>query len=197
MPSSYTSPFQLEQQFTGENVNVWGEKLNTVIGYVADLLGGINTIALTGDYTLLTGNVTTNDTRAGLLKFTGTAGLVTLPAAEIAFVAWNACASAVTFTTGSGTTVVVDADSITPIFSDGTDVKTIGFDGQGLKDYIASAVGGGPGSVVPSVTGNAGKFLTNNGSATNWASPATTDLSDLTAYTAARTAQAIAFAIAL
>lgn len=199
MPSAYTASRQIEKMAAGEAVNTWGDpKLNNVIQYLVDITSATSTISLTGDYTLQTSNTGTNDTRTHVLKFTGAGPFtVTLPAVAISFVIWNACTAALTFTTGSGDTVTVDDSDIVPIFCDGTNVKTPGFDGQKLKDYIASAVGGGPGSVVPSVTGNGGKYLTNDGSATSWANPTTSDLSDITTYTAARTALAIAFSIAL
>jgi len=197
MPSSYTAPYQLEQQFTGENVNTWGVRLNTALGYIADLVGGVATVALTGDYTLATSNTGTNDTRTHVIKFTGTGPyVVTLPSHDIALVIWNACSAALTFTTGGGATYVVDANAIVPIFSDGTNVKTPGYNSLGLKEYIDSVVVGG-GASLPSVSGNSGKFLTNNGTTPSWAFPTTSNLSDIATYTQTATNLAAAFAVAL
>jgi hypothetical protein len=197
MPSSYTTRLRLEKQFTGENVNVWGDRLNTVIDRLDLSIAGITTIALTGDYTLTTSNTADDDARYHILKFTGGAGpyTITLPSVSKLYRIWNASSATLTFTTGGGTTVQIATTDIVDIFCDGTNVKTPGYGGASLKDYIASVVVGG-GASLPSLVGNAGKWLTNNGSIASWALPTTADLSDLATYTAARNAFAVAMAVA-
>jgi hypothetical protein len=188
---------RLEKQFTGENVNVWGDRLNTVIDRLDLSIAGITTIALTGDYTLTTSNTADDDARYHILKFTGGAGpyTITLPSVSKLYRIWNASSATLTFTTGGGTTVQIATTDIVDIFCDGTNVKTPGYGGASLKDYIASVVVGG-GASLPSLVGNAGKWLTNNGSIASWALPTTADLSDLATYTAARNAFAVAMAVA-
>ena len=197
MPSSYTTRLRLEKQFTGENVNVWGDRLNTVIDRLDLAVTGQTTIALTGDYTLTTSNTADDDARYHILKFTGGAGpyTITLPSVQKAYRIWNASSATLTFTTGAGATVQVATTDIVDIFCDASDVKTPGYGGSSLKDYIASVVVGG-GASLPSLSGNAGLWLTNNGTIANWAMPTTSDLSDLATYTAARTAFSVAMAVA-
>lgn len=197
MPSSYTTSLRLEKQFTGENVNVWGDRLNTVIDRAEQAVAGFRALALTGDYTLTTSNTATDDARYAVLYFTGGAGPfnVTLPSVSKAYKVWNATTGPIVFTTGSGATVQVDTTDIVEIFCDGTNVKTLGYGGNSLKSYIASVVVGG-GATLPSLVGSAGKWLTNNGSIASWAYPTTNDLSDLATYTAARSAFAVAMAVA-
>lgn len=197
MPSSYTTSLRLELQFTGENVNVWGDRLNTVITRTDKAIAGLQTIALTGNYTLTTSNTADDDARYAMLKFTGGAGpyTITIPSVTKQYRIWNASSATLTFTTGAGATVQVATSDIVDIFCDATNVKTIGYGGNSLKDYIASVVVGG-GASLPSLVGNANKWLTNNGTIANWALPATTDLSDLATYTAARNAFAVAMAVA-
>lgn len=198
MPSSYSTSLRLELQFTGENVNVWGDRLNTVITRAEKAIAGLQTIALTGDYTLTTSNTADDDARYAVLKFTGGAGpySITIPSVTKQYRIWNASSATLTFTTGAGTTVQVAATDIVDIFCDATNVKTIGYGGNSLKDYIASVVVGG-GASLPSLAGNAGKWLTNNGSIAQWALPATTDISDIAAYTTARDDFAMAMALIL
>jgi len=137
-----------------------------------------------------------------LLKFTGGTGpfTVTIPAVSKSYRVWNAAGGPVTLTTGAGATVQVDASDVVDVFCDGAGVQTPGFGGVSLKDHIASVVVGG-GATLPSVVGQAGKFLTNTGAAANWVNPTVANISDYAAdqaaKTAAATARAIAFAVAL
>ena len=197
MPSTYTTSLRFELQATGENVNVWGDRLNTALSRIDVAVAGMTTVALTGNYTLTTSNTASDDARAAMLKFTGGAGpfTVTLPSLSKKYSVWNATTGTVTLTTGSGSTVQVATTDIVDVFCDGTNVKTLGYGGSSLKDYIASVVVGG-GASLPSLSGNSGKWLTNNGTIANWALPTTTDLSDLATYTAARNAFAVAMAVA-
>lgn len=197
MPSSYSSSLRIELQFTGENVNVWGDRLNTGLQRLDTSIAGLNTIALTGDYTLTTSNTASDDSRAAMLKFTGGAGpyTVTIPSLTKKYTIWNATTGTLTITTGAGATLQIATTDIVDVFCDATNVKTLGYGGSSLKDYIASVVVGG-GASLPSLVGNAGKWLTNNATIASWAYPTTTDLSDLSAYTAARNAFAVAMAVA-
>lgn len=200
MPSSYSSRLRLELQFTGENTNVWGSRLNTAIERLDLSIAGITTIALTGDYTLTTSNTADDDARYAILKFTGGAGpwTITLPAVAKKYQVWNASSATLTFTAG-GTTTAISTTDIVDIFCDGSNVKTLGYGGSSLKDYIASVVVGG-GASLPSLSGNSGKWLTNNGTIASWALPTVSDISnyasDQATKTTAATALAIAFAIA-
>jgi hypothetical protein len=197
MPSSATTSLRLEKQFTGENINVWGERLNANFDLIDRAVCGLATIALSGDHVLTAANWSEDQARQAALRFTGEGGgEVTLPAVQKTYRVWNAADGPITLTTGAGASAVIDASDIVDVLCDGTNVRASGFGGLALKDYISSAVVGG-GATLPSVSGHAGKWLTNNGSAVLWVHPQTSDLGDIHSYTAARTAQAIAFAIAL
>jgi hypothetical protein len=202
MPSSYTNSLRLELQFTGENVNVWGDRLNTVITRAEQAMAGVRTIALTGDYALTASNTTDDDARYAVLKFTGGTGpfTVTIPSVSKIYKIWNASGATLTITTGAGATVQIAPADIVEVFCDGTGVKTLGYGGNSLKDYIASVVVGG-GASLPSLVGNSGKWLTNNGSVAQWALPTTNEISnyasDQAAREAALTASNRAFAVAM
>jgi hypothetical protein len=72
MPSSWSASLRFELQFTGENINLWGDKLNAVLSHADYAVAGWLTKALTGDYTLTTANAGDDEARAAMLKFTGT-----------------------------------------------------------------------------------------------------------------------------
>lgn len=198
MPSSYTTSLRLELQFTGENINVWGERLNTVITRTEYAIAGMRPIALTGNYTLTTSNTADDDARYAILKFTGGAGpfTVTIPSVTKIYTIWNTTSGNVIITTGAGTTVTIATTDIVEVFCDGSAVKTLGYGGNSLKDYIASVVVGG-GASLPSLVGNAGKWLTNNGSIASWALPTlASDISDWTTQRDTLKAFSVAMAVA-
>ncbi|MFN3522233.1 MAG: hypothetical protein ACK4YQ_08280 [Phenylobacterium sp.] len=196
MPSSATPSLRLEKQFTGENINVWGEHLNTNFELIDQAISGLRTIALTGDHTLTAANWTEDQARYAMLKFTGSAApTVTIPSVAKAYRIWNACSGALILTTGAGTAVSVDPGDIVDVLCDGTNVRAPGFGDLSLKDYIASVVVGG-GATLPSLFGAAGKWLTNNGAAAIWGQPAVADISDYATDQAAKRAEILAKALA-
>jgi hypothetical protein len=204
MPSSYSASLRFELQQSGENLNSWGTRLNTALSRIDTAIAGLNSIALTGDYTLTSSTTTDDDSRAAMLKFTGApAGLclVTIPSVSKAYWVWNATAQAVVMTTGAGTTATIDAGDVAQVFCDGSNVNGVGYGGMTLKAYIAAVATGGPGAVVPSLTGASGKFLSNDGLNTSWAYPTIAAISDYASdqatKRAAATALSIAFATAL
>lgn len=199
MPSSYTD-LGLEQQAAGENTNTWGApKLNNALGRINNLIGGFYTVTLTGDYSLTTSNSSTsqadNTGRQALLKFNGTLSsnaTITVPSVGMQWCVWNNTNKNLTFTTGAGTTVVVDAGDKNVIWCDGSNVHQIFFGNLGLKDYIG-AISASAGA-VPGNTGQAGKYLYTDGTNNIWRQPSTSDLSD---YQTAIVGAQIAFAVAL
>jgi hypothetical protein len=159
MPSSYTD-IRFELQFTGENINLWGDKLNTVLTHADYAIAGWLTKALTtSPYALSTANAPDDEARAAMIKFTGTGAFqVTIPAVSKSYFLYNACTGAITVTTGSGTTAVIDSGAKVLVFCDGTNVHQQGYAGLALKDYIDAAVMTATGS-LPATAGNNGKVL--------------------------------------
>ena len=200
MPSSYSTSLRLELQETGSNVNTWGDRQNNnVITRLDSAIAGFSSVALTGDYSLTVKNGLADEARSAMIKFTGTLTLgatVTIPSVSKIYLLWNATNKVVTITTGAGATVALDPNDKKTVFCDGTNVYEPGFNNLGLKDYIASAVLAATGS-LPSVSGNASKFLYTDGSSAFWRAPVTTDLADIATYKAAERAFAVAMALAL
>lgn len=199
MPSSYTD-LGLELQAAGENTNLWGApRLNDTLQRVSYLVGGYQSVAITGDYTLTTSNSTTaqasNTGRQALLKFTGTLSAnatITVPSVGMKWSIWNATNKVLTISTGAGNTVTIDAGDKTVVWCDGSACHTIYFGGLSLKDYIAAVTASA--GAVPGVTGNAGKYLYTDGASAFWRQPATADLSD---YNTAILGVQVALAVAL
>jgi len=195
MPSSYTTSLRFELQFTGENVNLWGDKLNAALSRADDAIAGWLSKPLTGDYTLSTANGAADEARKAMLKFTGTGAFtVTVPAAPKRYDVWNACSGDLTVTNGSAS-VAVKAGEVVSVVTDGggniARVQPAEFGGATLtgvaqisglspptssgqvatKGYVdATAFNMAAGS-LPGQAGNVGKFLTTNGSAALWATP--------------------------
>ena len=70
MPSSWSPSLRLELQFTGENINLWGEKLNTALAHADRAIAGWTLKPLTGPVTLSTANGAADEARSATLKFT-------------------------------------------------------------------------------------------------------------------------------
>lgn len=186
MPSGYTPSGRLEKQFTGENINLWGDKLDATLDRIDDLVCGFVAIALTTDYVLQSANTNAaaDEARRALLKFTGTLAsnsTITIPSVSKTYLIWNATTKALTFTTGSGSTIQIDTGDQVLIFCDGTNVRTPGYGGLSIKDYIAAAVIGATGS-LPALTGNAGKFLYTDATSSYWKQPQMADIGDSAAF---------------
>jgi hypothetical protein len=186
MPSSYTTNLRFEQQFTGENVNTWGVRLNNMLARLDDSIAGYVPIAITGDTTITSANdnTTADQARRAHLKFTGTLSAnatITLPSVAKSYWVWNATNKTLTFSLGSGNTATVESGDKLQVWSDGTNVNQIAFGTYNLKDYIAAQTASA--GAVPGTTGSLGKFLkvTVDGAASTWQQIQSTDIGDFDA----------------
>lgn len=182
MPSSYSTNLRFELQFTGENINTWGDRLNATFSRVDDSIAGYVAIPMTADYTLQSANSNTvaDEARRAHLKFTGTPAnncVVTLPSVSKSYQIWNATAKLMTFTTGAGSTYAVEAGDIVPIWCDGANVKGITYGGLNLKAFIAASALGATGE-LPAQVGNAGKYIRTDGTNATWDFILTSSISD-------------------
>jgi hypothetical protein len=196
MPSSWSPSLRLELQFTGENINLWGEKLNTALAHADKAIAGWTLKPLTGPVTLSTANGAADDARAATLKFTGGAGpfTVTLPPVAKTYLVWNACGGPVTLTTGAAETVTVDAGDLIWATTDGGAVKTPGYGGASIKDWVAGVAWTYNAGALPAQAGAAGKFVRTDGVNASWQAVTSSDLAD---YGAAVKGLAVAMAVAL
>lgn len=168
MPSSWSASLRFELPASGELINTWGDHLDVVLQHADYAIAGYLTKALTASpYTLTTANLADDEARAAMLKFTGTGAFtVTIPSVSKAYLVWNACTGVVTISTGAGATVAIDPGDIVAVFCDGSAVKTPGYGGLSLKDYITAFTA--TAGAVPSPLGNANKFLFSDGTNVLW-----------------------------
>jgi hypothetical protein len=196
MPSSWSPSLRFELQFTGENINLWGDKLNAVLTHADYAVAGWLTKALTGDYALTAANAADDEARAAMLKFTGAGPFaVTIPSVSKAYDVWNACAAPLTVKTGAGTAVTLNAGEIARVVCDGSNVRRsqgTEFGGQqitGVADptsaqmaatmgYVTSQIMGAMSGSFPGQAGAGGSALFTNGATPFWKPIASTDLSD-------------------
>ena len=200
MPSAYSPRLRFEEQLTGENTNTWGVKLSNTLARIDDAIAGYLAIAITGDTTITSANdnTTADQARMASFKFTGTlsaTATITIPSVGKLYWIWNGCTGgAITITTGSGNTVTVPAGDIAPVFCDGTNVKTLTISAYDIKSYVDNVAWTYNAGALPAQGGNAGKFVTTNGTTASWAAIATTDISD---YATNIRGLAVAMAVAL
>jgi hypothetical protein len=185
MPSSWSSSLRFELQFTGENINLWGDKLDATLARVDDAIAGYVAVAIAGDYVLSSSNnnASPDEARRAHLKLTGAPAAnfaLTVPAVSKSYWIWNATPKVATVTTGAGAVVSVDPGDKVPVWSDGAGVNTINLGGLDLKPFIAASALAATGT-LPGLTGNAGKFLFTDGANALWRQLSAADLSDFNA----------------
>jgi hypothetical protein len=140
MPSTYTTSLRLEKQANGENLNTWGDRLNTVIDLVEEAVAGWESITVTGSFTLTSTNAAADQARNAVLNLTGTpsAGFtVTAPSAPKIYFVRNETGQTATFSAGGTTCTVTDGEFVL-IATNGTDFHR--FDIAALGEVLA--VGG-------------------------------------------------------
>ena len=224
MPSSYSVSFRLNLQAPGENLNTWGTNLNAgVFQLIEDALAGAVSLSLSGPTALTSVNGATDQARCMALNITGgTGGTITVPGVKKLYFVRNAASGAVVVTTGSGATASFAAGEVgfcyspdginfyrtsTPTDFAGARLQNVGSptsntDGatKGYVDGVAFTMAAG---ALPGQAGNAGKFLSTDGTTASWATPTVTTAqvtdyaSDQAAKAATATKLAIAFAAAL
>jgi len=196
MPSSWSPSLRFELQFTGENINLWGEKLNATLAHADYAVAGWLTKPLTADTALTSANAADDEARAATIKFTGGPGpfTVTIPAVSKTYLIWNACAGPVTLTTGGGGGVLIDPGDVVWVTTDGAAIKTPGYGGASIKEWVSAMAWEGAVGSLPAQAGNGGKVVKTDGTNASWQNLSTADLTD---YSSAVRGLALAFAIAL
>src|SRR3569833_1296827 len=131
MPSSYSASLRFELQFTGENVNTWGSRLNLALSRVDFSIAGVSTINTDGGtYVLSSSNTADDEARAATLIFTGLGGAVNIPSVPKHYRLVSRASAAVTVTAGSAA-VPVDAGDVVDAVCDGSAVIPLGYRDSG------------------------------------------------------------------
>jgi len=188
MPSTYTARARLELQAAGENLSVWGDpKLNNDFKRVDYAVKGLASFALSGSISLTTSNTSTDPAQyqaiAAVLNVTGgTGGTITVPGVEGTWLVRNGASGPVSVTTGSGATAIIASGDTASVLCDATNVyreKQTDIANQRLTNVgapVAStdaatkayADGLAFSSSLPNQSGNAGKYLSTDGSNASW-----------------------------
>lgn len=183
MPSSFSPYNRFTKQATGENTNTWGIILNVVLDLVDFAIAGVTTISDTGETTLTSSNGVADQARAAILNYTGaTAGTLVIPSSAKIYQVRSATA-ALTISNGSNSLTIVAGDSAT-IWTDGTNIRKVqsaDFAGRKITNLAAptSNLDAATKKYVddtafesianfPGQTGNAGKFITTDGTTPSW-----------------------------
>jgi len=130
MASTATTRGKYRKQGLGDNLNAWGlsSGLNGNYDVLDEAVHGVQTIALTGNYTLTSTNYTTNDIRNRVLRFTDSslsaAPTITIPATENWWIVNNATTYALTFDNGANTAAAT-ASRESLVWTDGTTVYSL------------------------------------------------------------------------
>lgn len=114
MVDTPTDQYGLRQQARGTNNNTWGDdKLNEVLRAIAQIIGKVTDVAITGDYTITSTNyVTTADNKNAGWRFTGTLtalATITVPSTYAQFLVVNDTTGGFSLTvkTAAGTGITV------------------------------------------------------------------------------------------
>lgn len=131
MADTPTDQYGFRQQSLGSNTNTWGDdKLNQVIRGIAQSIGSVKSIALTGDYTITSTNyVTAADNKNGGHLFTGSlssAVVVTYPSSKAKYLIHNTCGASLTAKCSGATGVVIPNNMMAWVYCNGTDILSYG-----------------------------------------------------------------------
>jgi hypothetical protein len=191
MASTY-SDLKFELIGTGEQAGTWGATTNTNLGTAIEqaIAGKADiTFSSTTETLTLTNTNAAQDARAIYLNLGGTPGgaaTLEVPAIEKPYIVKNGTGETVTIKVSGQTGVAIPNGKTVFVYNNGTDVVT-------AVDHIPSLTlgsalpiaSGGTGqttasgainALIPSQTGNNGKFLSTNGTAVSWEDGGTGDV---------------------
>ena len=152
MASTYSPSLGIELIGNGEQSGTWGTTTNNNLGtLIEQAIAGVQSITLTGNYTLTDYNGITDESRNAVLVFSGALVSpcdVTAPAVEKMYVIRNTAGNTVTIKTSSGNGVALTNAASAVVFCDGTD-----FYSATTLNYIDGNL-----TVTGSATANTGSF---------------------------------------
>jgi hypothetical protein len=197
MASTYSIRFRLNYQAPGDNLNAWGGILNVgVFQLLEDAMAKRVAFVLSGTKILTTANGAADEARSGFLDaISGTGGTVIIPSVEKIYLARNAASGNMIVTTGSGVTATFYPGEISFCVCDAVNVRKLlpaDFGGSRISDlsdpvnpqdaatkaYADALAFTANAGILPGQGGNAGKFLSTNGSVAAWSSISTASLTD-------------------
>ena len=190
---SYTSRNGFEKIEVGSEQDSWGTSEHETLDRQDECLDGVLSITVSGDRPLVAANTPSDELHFAILNITGgSGGRVLLPLKQSTHVVRNGATGNVTFTTNnSGIEVTILVGETAHIFCDGVNaVYAVSPTGTGIKAYAdnvlvqAKQYADGlafSASSLPTQSGNAGKFITTNGSTAQWSQVKQSDVQSLPA----------------
>jgi hypothetical protein len=208
MPSAYTASGRFVLQATGENNNTWGVILNQGAFQLIDTaIFGAVSFALSGTHALTTANGAADEARNAVINITGgTGGSVTIPAVSKPYTVRNASSGQVTVGVAAGPMATFMPGEVGQCYCDGATtyrVRATDFGGTTLTglgvpinptdactrayaDNLAfNAIS------LPGQPGNAGRFLSTDGTNPSWNFVGTAGLVDSAVTTVKLNDQAV------
>jgi len=145
MADTYSDRLGLILMEEGSHSNEWGDLTNLNLNRLDSATRGFLSVALSGSKTLTANDITAvTDTAQeegffAFLEFTGTAGVVTVPAENIMWIIRNKCGSGtltITPSGGTGVTVAQNATAILVYGANGTTMTDVTAE-MGIGQHIA------------------------------------------------------------
>lgn len=188
MASTFSPRLRLNLQAPGDNLNLWGLILNALFQMLEDSIAKRLAFPLSGVKSLTTALGQTDEARSAFLEVTGgTGGTITIPSVEKIYLVRNGASGDVTMTTGAGATAILTPGELNLVVCDASNVRPLGPNGQSVKAYVDAVAWDYNAGNLPGQAGNAGKFVTTNGTGANWKALMSTDIADFQAAVRRRT----------
>lgn len=180
MPTSYTPRDRLPKQFTGENTDIWGDILNAGLERIEEMKDGVLTLSVTGARTLNSANDNTDEAHYAIINVTGgNGGTITVPAVQKLYIVRvsSAVLGNIVMSAGGSTVTVIPGEMALVVFTGADAFKTstmsavtdpVNDQDVATKKYVDDASFDAAAGNLPGQTGNAGKFLSTDGSVAGW-----------------------------
>jgi len=125
MASTYSTSLGIELIGNGEQSGTWGTTTNNNLGtLIEQAIAGVQTITLTGNYTLTDYNGLSDESRNAVLVLNGSlvsACNVVAPSVEKTYIVRNYAGATVTIKTSGGNGIALTNSASAVVFCDGTD----------------------------------------------------------------------------
>lgn len=167
MADSPTTRNRLRKQEVGAKTNAWGTDWNEDGGSdrLDEAMDGVVAFALSGTKTLTSTNYETDEARMRIINVTGgTGGTITIPALEKWYLVRNGASGDVIISNGSNS-VTLSSGEVNCVVTNGTTIYS-----ANAKTYVdAQILAASLSAELPSQAGNAGKYITTDGTNASWA----------------------------
>lgn len=187
-----TTRVRAQQPIIAGDVDTWGQKVNANAQLFDDMGKGVVSFSVNGTKGLSYSNdPAIDEAHYRVLKLTGgTGGQVILQPQQGQWLVHNLCEGDVLFTVNGTTGATVEPGIIVEIYCDGSSVHQVGVSGDSMKAYVDAEIAeerayvdaqvfAAANDIFPGQTGNAGKFLTTDGTTASFQNIQQSDVQNL------------------